>query len=194
MDILIKVYFKNEKNPDNGKMTNFLFNLKEGSDIDVRGPFGKFTYLGDGLSKILIKYKPETFHEQKYKRIGMLGAGTGITPLFQILQAANRNKDICEFVLFFGNTTSKDILLKEELEEYEKEQNFKFKLVLMLSKPEDDWKGEVGHFNEENIKKYMPEPSDETLVLHCGPRSLCREIYQPVLEKLGHKAVNIFEF
>jgi NAD(P)H-flavin reductase len=194
VDILIKVYFKNEKNLENGKMTNYLYNLKEGSEIDVRGPFGKFTYLGDGLSKILIKYKPETFHEYRYKKIGMLGAGTGITPLYQILNAADKNKDICEFTLFFGNSTSKDILLREELENFVKNKNFNFKLVLMLSKHEEDWKGEIGHFNEENIKKYMPEPSDDTLILHCGPRSLCREIYQVVLKKLGHKEINIFEF
>mmetsp|Transcript_358 Transcript_358/g.344 ORF Transcript_358/g.344 Transcript_358/m.344 type:complete len:298 (-) Transcript_358:78-971(-) len=194
VDILIKVYYTNERFPGGGKMSNYLNNLKEGQDIDVRGPFGKFNYLGDGLCKIQIKFKPVTYREHKFKKIGMLGAGTGITPLFQVLQSADRNKDLCEFVLFFGNTTEEDILLKEELQAFEKNKNFKLTLVFMLSKPSDGWKGEIGHFNTENIKKYMPEPSEDSIILHCGPRSLCKDVYQANLIKLGHKKENIFEF
>lgn len=175
-------------------MSNYLNEIKFGDYINVRGPFGKFKYLGDGNSQILLKYKPLTYHEHKYKKIGLLGAGTGITPLYQLLQAANLNKDTCEFVLFFGNTTPKDILLHKELLEIEEKQNFKFKLVLMVSKPDEDWKGETGHFNKENIEKYMPGPSDDTLILHCGPKSLCKDIYQRFCEELGHKQINIFEF
>ena len=195
LDILIKVYFKNEKFPDGGKLSNYLNDMKEGEEITIRGPFGKFQYHGEGLCKIKIKLNPVTYHEKKYKKIGLLGAGTGITPLFQILQSADFNKEKeVEFTLFFGNTTEEDILLKKELEEFLENKNFNFKLIFMLSKPHNEWKGEVGHFNIDNIKKYMPEPSSDTIILHCGPRNLCREIYQDSLVKLGHDKLNIFEF
>lgn len=176
-------------------MSNYLYGLTENQDIEVRGPFGKYQYLGEGRSKIQIKFKPVTYHEQKYKKIGMLGAGTGIAPLYQVLQAADINKESeCEFILFFGNTTSKDILLKEELTEMAKRKNFKFTCIFMISKEEENWKEELGHFNIDNIKKYMPEPSDEHLILHCGPRSLCRDVFDKNLKELGHKPINIFEF
>lgn len=167
--------------------------MKLGSLIDTRGPLGKFTYLGNGLCQFFDVEK-KIYIERKFKRIGMLGAGTGITPLYQLLQAANRNKDSIEFTLFYGNSTEKDILLKEELEEFAKANNFKFKLILMINENENNWKGEVGHFNFENISKYMYEPSDDTLILHCGRKALCNDVYEQNLLKLGHKKENIFRF
>ena len=124
----------------------------------------------------------------------MLGAGTGIAPLFQIIQAADRNKDDVEISLFFGNSTSKDVLLKDELEVFAKNKNFKFNLTLMINEKEEGWTGETGHFNLENIQKYMPAPSDDTLIVYCGRKPLCLEIYEQSLLKLGHSKENIFKF
>ena len=169
--------------------------MELGKSIDCRGPFGKFRYLGNGECQFLTKYNPLTYAKKAYKKIGLLGAGTGIAPLFQILQAADRigEKDV-EFTLFFGNSTTKDILLRKELTQFVINNKFKFKLILMISNKEDGWEGEVGHFNKDNIKKYMPEPADDVLILHCGTKSLCRDIYNKVCYELGHKKENVFEF
>lgn len=176
--------------------------------------------MGNGLCRILTDFKNMSYKEKRYKRIGMLGAGTGITPLFQLLQAADRNSDTCEFTLFFGNSTEKDILLRTELDKFEKNKNFKFKLVFIITRFDEKksennniiikeentkeignenkdtykWKGELGHFNYENISKYMPEPSDDTLVVYCGRKALCLEIYEKSLLKMGHSKDNIFKF
>lgn len=193
--MLIKIYYKTKEYPEGGKMTLYLDSLEIGKTIDVRGPFGKFQYLGDGECKILTKFNPITYDQRKFTKIGLLGAGTGITPLYQIIQAAdiNEEKNI-EFTLFFANRTEKDILLRKELDEIAANKRISFKLIYLLSQPDENWKGESGHFNIENIKKYMPEPSDKTIILHCGPRSLCREVFTKVLAQLGHKKENIFEF
>ena len=86
-DLLIKVYFKNvhPKFPLGGMMSQNLNDLKLNESIKVRGPFGKLTYLGDGNFKILTKYKPLTYKEKKYKKVGMLAGGTGITPFYQVI-------------------------------------------------------------------------------------------------------------
>ncbi len=65
-------------------MTNYLNNLDLGQSITVRGPFGKLTYLGDGNFKILKKFKPLTFLEKRYSKVGMIAGGSGITPFFQV--------------------------------------------------------------------------------------------------------------
>lgn len=54
-ELLIKVYHKNKNPnfPEGGKLSQYLNDLEIGSFIDVRGPFGKLTYLGDGDFKIL---------------------------------------------------------------------------------------------------------------------------------------------
>jgi hypothetical protein len=53
--MLIKVYFKNihPNFPEGGKMSQHLNEIPLGDYINVRGPFGKLTYLGDGNVKIL---------------------------------------------------------------------------------------------------------------------------------------------
>lgn len=195
MDLLIKVYFKNENFPIGGKLSQFIHESKLGSKIEIRGPFGRIQYLGDGVARITQKYKPLTIMEKTYSRIGMLAAGTGITPMYQILLAAERNNDKCkEFVLFFGNRTSKDILLRQELENMSKEMKFNFKLILMIDSHEEGWQGEVGHFNKENISKYMPKVDDATLILTCGPPKLCRDVLLPALKELGYSKENIFDY
>jgi cytochrome-b5 reductase len=84
--LLVKVYYKNVHPlfPEGGKMTNYLNNLDLGQSITVRGPFGKLTYLGDGNFKILKKFKPLTFLEKRYSKVGMIAGGSGITPFFQV--------------------------------------------------------------------------------------------------------------
>lgn len=195
VDILLKVYYQSEKFPEGGRMSLYIDSLNIGDSIQIRGPFGKFQYFGDGVCQFLTKYNPVTYEKRKYSKIGMLGAGTGIAPLYQILYAADRNeeKDV-EFILFYGNSTEKDILLKDELVCFLERKRFPFKLVLMINNQDEGWNGEVGHFNKENISKYMPEASDSHLILYCGTKSLCLDIYSKVLKQLGHKKENMYEF
>lgn len=82
----MKVYFKDihPEFPEGGKMSQYLHNYEMDKTIKVRGPFGKLTYFGDGNFKILKKFKPLTYLEKKYKQVGMIAAGSGITPMFQV--------------------------------------------------------------------------------------------------------------
>jgi cytochrome-b5 reductase len=50
----VKIYFKNvhEKFPAGGKMSQYLENMKIGDSIDVRGPAGRITYLGNGKLQV----------------------------------------------------------------------------------------------------------------------------------------------
>jgi len=84
--MLMKVYFKDihPQFPEGGKMSQYLNEIPIGDCIKIRGPFGKLSYFGDGNFKILTKFKPITYKEKRYKFVGMLGGGTGITPLYQV--------------------------------------------------------------------------------------------------------------
>jgi len=85
-ELLIKVYYKDvhPKFPLGGKMSQYLNDLAIGESIKVRGPFGKLNYRGDGAFKILTKFKPPTYTEKAYKKVGMIAGGTGITPFYQV--------------------------------------------------------------------------------------------------------------
>ena len=45
----------------------------------------------------------------------MVAGGTGITPHYQLIQAATKSDDVVDMTLIFGNKSEKDILIQEEL-------------------------------------------------------------------------------
>ena len=47
----------------------------------------------------------------KKKKLGMSSGGTGITPVFQVIQSILLNDDDLEITLLFGNRSEDDILL-----------------------------------------------------------------------------------
>ena len=62
---------------------------------------------------------PEAWNE-KPNHFVMFAAGTGITPLFSVLQHVMNEEPEHEVTLFYGNSTVQDILLRDELEEWAK--------------------------------------------------------------------------
>lgn len=68
------------------------------------------------------------------KKIGHVAGGTGITPLYQIIQAALKNDDGTTHSLVFGNRSVDDILLKGELERLKEEHPFLLKLYFTVDK------------------------------------------------------------
>lgn len=166
-------------------MTNYLYNLKEGQEIDVRGPFGKFQYLGKGEVKILIKFKPQEYFCHKFKKIIMVAGGTGITPMYQILQCAEKNNEKdCEFYLIYSNHTEKDILMKKELEEISKTINLK--IVYITTKTE-------GRISLKHFENIIPQKDKDAMVLHCGPRGFCDSVIK-IMKEIDQYPVNVFEF
>jgi len=147
-DLLVKVYEK-------GVMSKHLGSLKPGDTLDVKGPIPK------------LNIKPNM-----KKKIGMVAGGSGITPMYQVaneLLKAEADKDEkTELTLIFANLTEDDILLKETFDRLAAEHD-NFKVHYFIEKHGADWKGEVGRVTPELAKKYLPPPSNDNLILVCGP-------------------------
>ena len=96
-EFIIKVYHPNvhPKFPHGGLMTQYLEKMPIGQYLKIEGPKGKLNYIGCGNFYIQKKYNVR-------KRIGMVAGGSGITPMFQILQAAAENMDKVDLTLLFG--------------------------------------------------------------------------------------------
>jgi cytochrome-b5 reductase len=94
----------------------------------------------------------------------------------------------------FANKTTKDILLKEELDEIYKTQNFNFKLSYTIDKMEDGWEGYTGRITKEMISATCPPPGEDTLMLTCGPPVMCSKFLLPMMIEMGYDKTHIFDF
>jgi cytochrome-b5 reductase len=85
----------------------------------------------------------------------MTAGGTGITPIFQLIQSVCLNGDDVELTLLFGNQTEDDILIKKELDELAQKYPNKFKLYYIVDRVlrSDTWKGDSGYISKELIQK-----------------------------------------
>lgn len=196
MDLVVKVYFKNvhPKFPEGGKMSQYLENLPIGDSIDVRGPSGLLNY--SDASKFLIQPDKKSDPKPvKAKKVSMIAGGTGITPMLQLITAVFRNpEDKTELSLLFANQTEEDILLRSELEEIQKMHPEQFKIWYTVDRPKEDWKYSSGFINEEMIKEHLFAPSQDSIVLMCGPPPMVNFACIPNLEKIGYTPEQRFAF
>ncbi|XP_022053039.1 NADH-cytochrome b5 reductase 2 [Acanthochromis polyacanthus] len=196
VDLVVKVYHKNShpSYPEGGKMSQYLDSLTLGDTIDFRGPNGLLVYRGKGQFSIRPDKKSEP-KKKKFKHLAMIAGGTGITPMLQLIRRITSDpSDSTKCSLIFANQTEKDILLREELDEVRRNHPDEVKVWFTLDKPPQDWKFGSGFVTLDMIKKHLPAPSSDVLVVLCGPPPMIQNACLPNLGKLGHGAENIFTY
>ena len=185
-DLVIKVY-------PNGKMTQYLEQFAIGRAIDVSGPSGNLVYKGKGLFDIRTR-KPEPFVTRRIRRLGMIAGGTGITPMYQILNeilkeqassAAGERVDI-NIWLLFANQTEQDILLRDELEQLATTNADRFQFWYTVDRDTPGWAYSKGFINDTMLSEHLPPPGDDVLICMCGPPPMIKFACIPNLEKLGY--------
>ncbi|KAJ5950585.1 uncharacterized protein N7479_008998 [Penicillium vulpinum] len=161
MELLVKVYFPTETIPG-GKMTMALDTIPVGSEIDCKGPTGRFEYLGNGRVSISGK-------ERQLRSFKMICGGTGITPVFQVLRAVMQDtQDSTTCVVLDGNRQEEDILCRSDLDAYVEIDSRKCTVVHTLTKGSDTWAGRRGRISEALLAEYAA-PEEQSMVLVCGP-------------------------
>ena len=198
VDFVIKVYRSNVHPdfPEGGVMSQKIDKLEKGDSFSFRGPNGRLEYIGDGVFNIKqLKSQGGEIIEKKVKNVGMIAGGTGITPMIQIIRAVLRNEnDPTKLSLLFANKEERDIILRDKLENPDRDFSDRFEVHYTLDKAEDGWSGFTGFIDEEMIRNTMPEPSDDTLILLCGPPKMNSEAVKPALESIGYSPDSIFNF
>ncbi|KAJ4846201.1 Nitrate reductase [NADH] 1, partial [Turnera subulata] len=137
-DLVIQVYFKN----GGGLMSQHLDSLELGSFIDVKGS-PKFA-----------------------KKLTMLSGGTGITPIYQVIQAILKDpEDQTEMYVVYANRTEDDILLRrEELDPWAKEHERLKVWYVVQASVKEGWQYSVGFITENILREHVPEGSDDTIL------------------------------
>jgi len=173
---------------DGGKGSLFLDQKKVGDFLEIKGPVGLNEYLGKGEFKL-------PGRKAKFKEVGMMAGGTGLTPMLQVVTAALRDPDDgTEFTLLYANKTEGDILCRDLLEEAARGSNGRFKLHYTLDFPPEGWQHKTGFITQEMIKECLPGPSKDTLVLMCGPPPMVEFACKKNLEALGYDKTSMVAF
>lgn len=101
---------------------------------------------------------------------GMLAGGTGITPMYQVLNAILKNKkDKTKVSLIFANLSVNDILLRNELAELEQAHPDRLSIYYVLNEAAEGWSGGVGFITPDMIHNNLPAPGE--------PSGRCMAVY-----------------
>ncbi|XP_065183083.1 NADH-cytochrome b5 reductase 3-like [Sycon ciliatum] len=193
-DLVIKVYAAgvHPKFPEGGKMSQYLDGLGINDTIDVRGPSGKLTYMGQGRVTIRTTKEEET---RVCKKIGMMAGGTGITPMLQVVRQILKDpEDQTEMFLLFANQTENDILLRDELEEISAKYPERFHLWYTVDTPPKEWRYSSGFIDESMVRRHMPAFDKDVQIFMCGPPPMIKFACVPNLEKVGFTDKQYFAF
>lgn len=159
-----------------GQVSSYIFNLKEGDDVTISGPFGEF------------------FLEESGSEVVFVGGGAGMAPLrshiFELFRGRQTDRKVS---FWYGGRSVKEVFYSEEFEQIEEEfDNFTFNLALSDPQPEDNWQGYTGYIHTvllENYLKDHPAPEDINYYM-CGPPMMNASIIE-MLENLGVERENI---
>lgn len=126
------------------------------------------------------------YRKGRFNHIGMIAGGTGITPMFQVIRAICEDKtDTTEVSLVFANGTEDDILLRTQLETFQRDYPKNLKLWYMLDNPpQKGWAYGKGYVTKEVLEQRMPHMAPDTQILLCGPPGMVKAC-KSNLENMG---------
>jgi Na+-transporting NADH:ubiquinone oxidoreductase subunit F len=159
-----------------GKMSSYLFSLRQGDALTVSGPYGEF-------------FAKETDAEMVF-----IGGGAGMAPMrshiFDQLERLHTKRRIS---FWYGARNLKEAFYREDFDLLEKKyDNFTWHIALSEPRPEDEWTGPTGFIHQVVLDHYLsshPAPDDIEYYL-CGPPLMAHAVVA-MLEELGVEPENI---
>ncbi|KAJ3293397.1 hypothetical protein HK104_004493 [Borealophlyctis nickersoniae] len=147
-DLYIKIYSK-------GSLTPLIDEMELGTDMIVEGP------MQHSIQSLINESIAHGCHEE----VVMFAAGTGITPMLQLIDYYLRNcprntstQSLCSRMsLLWANRSEDDIFLSSELLGMERAANSSLRITHMLSAPSPEWTGLKGAITTDTVLSMFPE-------------------------------------
>jgi nitrate reductase (NAD(P)H) len=173
-ELVVKTYFPTEDQPG-GALSNILDCMPIGEEVELRGPAGEIVYNGSG--KFTIDDKEETF-----TKLSLVVGGSGLTPAYSLIARIFMcDDDKTEVRVVDANKSEDDVLLREELDGFEKNSHGRLKITHVLSHPSDSWQGKKGLVNADILKEALFKPGKGSAVFLCGPPAMIQKAALPAL-------------
>jgi NAD(P)H-flavin reductase len=157
LDIMVKLYPRIEGNREYGAFSNHLLSLEEGQVINLFGPFGNILYHGKGE----FEYNQI---KQRYKKLGLIAGGSGITPMFQLINKILGTKgDKTALSLIYATRHADELCFADDLVKYDIKGRLHFYPVCDYVEI-DKWKYGQGLIQPYMIDNLMPSPKGIGLI------------------------------
>jgi ferredoxin-NADP reductase len=121
-----------------------------GLTVEAIGPAGQFC-----------------FDERTQKKIVLVAAGSGITPMISILRFIDDRCLDTDVTLLYTARTQRDIIFETEIERL-KQSLANFRCFTVLTRPEAGWKGLTGHIRRDVLSDIVKDQKEAAFFL-CGP-------------------------
>lgn len=152
------------KKEEQGLFSTFVLEnyLKVGDVIEIKGPFGFFKY-------------------SENSNVFLLGAGSGIVPLYTIICHILYNKIPVEAKLLYSNKTEDDMIFRKQLDKLSLE-NENFEVLHTLTRSDESWSGCRGRIDIFLIEKIAKDLSKFVFYI-CGPSQFGNSLKEQLLKK-----------
>jgi ring-1,2-phenylacetyl-CoA epoxidase subunit PaaE len=134
--------------------------LQTGQEIDVMAPEGNFV--------------KKTSPSASNTYVAFV-AGSGITPIMSLLKDTLSTEENAEFILFYGNKSTDQIIFREELEALKNKYINRIQIFYLLSEEIPDTELFAGRLNADKVNayaKYLFRPTDVDQFFLCGPETM----------------------
>jgi ring-1,2-phenylacetyl-CoA epoxidase subunit PaaE len=142
------------------------FDPAKGARLHTLGPSGEFGLTPDPSCA---------------RHVVLIGAGSGITPLWSVAQAVLRAEEGSRVTLVYGSRSPAQTIFGEEIEALAARSGGRLEVILSYSQPPQGWEGVVGRLDEARLAALVPiDPQAAYLI--CGPAEV-EQAAQRVLER-----------
>ena len=156
-----------KRDPNGGVVSNWLNDcLKVGDTLNIKGPFGKFTYAKDTPPKLLF-----------------LAAGSGIVPIMSMLRWLADTNTRSNVVLLLSFRSLYDIIYCDELHLIAAQHKNISLIITLTQEPVEysQWYGLTGRINKKMLVDCVPDVPERAVYL-CGPDAFMAENKQWLLD------------
>lgn len=159
-----------------GKMSSYIWSLKEGDKVTISGPFGEF-------------FAKETDAEMVF-----IGGGAGMAPMrSHIFDQLKRIKSKRKISFWYGARSLREMFYEDDFNGLAAENdNFNWHVALSDPQPEDNWDGMTGFIHNVLYENYLRdhEAPEDCEYYMCGPPMMNAAVIG-MLKDLGVEDENI---
>ncbi|KAJ2358120.1 hypothetical protein GGF43_001029 [Coemansia sp. RSA 2618] len=138
----------------NGSLSRFLHNTRVGDKVEMRGPILTWPY-----------------EANTYRRVFMVAGGTGIAPMFQLINRvlANPADSETRISLLYGSASEADIIYRKQLDELTKKYPDRLSIEYLVDRGSTTV-ARLGHPDAQSVSGLVSGfDGSKDIVLVCGP-------------------------